>query len=326
MQRVKHKFSNVNDNATFADYNHRLTYEIECYKMPMHTPMRGLRCFCVAADCLSFKETAKRLYLTPSAVSHQIKQLEDNLNLQLFERQTRAIVLTETGTRFYQAIQPLMQQLAATIGEFSQVQRMLEVSISMPEFFASELFVPRLIGWSEQYPNINLKLETVKSRRDSQKYTDLSIILSGKKPEENIAYDLFPISYVPACNPQQYQQWHSKGYRILEKVPLLLHQARPYAWHRWAEHVGYHNFRPKQIIQLDSMFSVARAAQQGLGVALIPLPISNGWFTNGSLKRLFEQELLSRDRYYLVRHDNDPQRDEIQLLIDWILQSFHLEK
>lgn len=290
--------------------------------LPLHTPMRGLRCFCVAAECLSFKETAKKLYLTPSAVSHQIKQLEDNLNLQLFIRQTRAVSLTEPGKRFYQAIEPLMQDLATTIADFSQAERMLEVSISMPEFFASELFVPRLIGWSEQYPNINLKLETVKSRRDSPKYTDLSIVLSGKKPEEDVAFDLFPISYIPACNPAMYQQWHSKGYRILEKVPLILHQARPHAWHQWAEHVGYHDFQPKQIIQLDSMFSVARAAQQGLGVALIPLPISIGWFSNNTLKRLFEQELLSRDRYYLVRHDNENNRPEIQLLIDWVLQSF----
>ena len=290
--------------------------------LPLHTPMRGLRCFCVAAECLSFKETAKQLYLTPSAVSHQIKQLEDNLNLTLFERKTRAVVLTEDGKRFYQAIAPLMEQLADTIAGFSQAERMLQVSISMPEFFASELFVPKLIGWSEQYPTINLTLETVKSRRDSPKYTDLSIVLSGKKPEQKQVYDLFPISYVPACNTQQYQKWHSKGYRILEKVPLILHQARPHAWHQWAEHVGYHDFAPKQIIQLDSMFSVARAAQQGLGVALIPLPISAGWFSNGVLQRLFEQELLSRDRYYLVRHDDDPNRHEIQLLIDWVLQSF----
>lgn len=294
--------------------------------LPILTPMRGLRCFCVAAECLSFKETAKKLYLTPSAVSHQIKQLEEQLNQPLFERKTRAIALTEAGKRFYQTIAPLMEQLAATISDFSQAERMLEVSISMPEFFASELFVPKLIGWSEQYPTINLKLETVKSRRDSPKYTDLSIILSGKKPTEAAAYDLFPISYVPACNSAQYQKWHSRGYRVLEQVPLILHQARPHAWHQWAEHVGYHNFQPKQIIQLDSMFSVARAAQQGLGVALIPQPISASWFSNGNLKRLFEQELLSRDRYYLVRHDTDSNRPEVQLLIDWILQSFHPEQ
>ena len=290
--------------------------------MTIHTPLRGLRCFCVAAECLSFKETAKQLYLTPSAVSHQIKQLEDNLNLSLFERKTRAIALTETGKRFYQQVQPLLAQLADTIAQFSQVERVQEVSISMPEFFASELFVPKLIGWSAQYPNINLKLETVKSRRDSPKYTDLSIVLSGKKPDESQAYDLFPISYVPACNPTLYAQIHGKSYRALEKTPLILHQARPHAWHQWAEHVGYHNFKPKQIIQLDSMFSVARAAQQGLGVALIPLPISQSWFSSGSLVRLFEQELLSRDRYYLVRHDDDANRPEIQLLIDWVLKSF----
>lgn len=290
--------------------------------MTIHTPLRGLRCFCVAAECLSFKETAKQLYLTPSAVSHQIKQLEDNLNLSLFERKTRAIALTETGKRFYQQVQPLLAQLADTIAQFSQVERVQEVSISMPEFFASELFVPKLIGWSAQYPNINLKLETVKSRRDSPKYTDLSIVLSGKKPDESQAYDLFPISYVPACNPTLYAQIHGKSYRALEKTPLILHQARPHAWHQWAEHVGYHNFQPKQIIQLDSMFSVARAAQQGLGVALIPLPISQSWFSSGSLVRLFEQELLSRDRYYLVRHDDDANRPEIQLLIDWVLKSF----
>ena len=99
--------------------------------LPLHTPMRGLRCFCVAAECLSFKETAKKLYLTPSAVSHQIKQLEENLNLALFERKTRAVVLTEAGKRFYQAIAPQMEQLAATIAEFSQAQRMLQVSISI---------------------------------------------------------------------------------------------------------------------------------------------------------------------------------------------------
>jgi LysR family glycine cleavage system transcriptional activator len=102
-----------------------------------------------------------------------------------------------------------------------------------------------------------------------------------------------------------------------------LHQARPTAWHQWAERVGFHQFQPKQIMQLDSMFSVARAAQQGLGVALIPMPISHAWFSSGSLVKLFEQELVSRDRYYLVQHDADSERPEIKLLIDWILQSFN---
>ncbi|MDZ7903018.1 MAG: LysR family transcriptional regulator [Rheinheimera sp.] len=75
--------------------------------MAVHTPLRGLRCFCVAAECLSFKETARQLYLTPSAVSHQIKQLEENLGFALFERQTRAVVLTTEGPTILPSDQPV---------------------------------------------------------------------------------------------------------------------------------------------------------------------------------------------------------------------------
>ena len=65
--------------------------------MTIQTPIRGLRSFCIAAKCLSFKHAATQLFLTPSAVSHQIKQLEDQLGTRLFKRQTRAIELTSAG-------------------------------------------------------------------------------------------------------------------------------------------------------------------------------------------------------------------------------------
>ena len=89
--------------------------------MAIHSSMRGLRCFCVAADCLSFKETARQLYLTPSAVSHQIKQLESELGLDLFLRQTRSVELTPHGKAFYQALLPLMRELEQTLRTFAPV-------------------------------------------------------------------------------------------------------------------------------------------------------------------------------------------------------------
>jgi len=292
--------------------------------MAIHSSLRGLRCFCVAADCLSFKETARQLYLTPSAVSHQIKQLETELGFELFIRQTRAIELSNQGKAFYQSLSPIMQNLEQTLRHFASQKPPTELSISMPEFFASEFFVPKLVGWSEQHPDINLTVETVRSRQDSPKYTDLQILLANSKPSDHISYELFPISYIPACNPSLYQQLLPLGFDALQKAPLLVHQARPWAWHHWADQVGLEDFSPKQVIQLDSMFSVARASQQGLGIALIPWPISHSWFASGSLKRLFSEELQSRDKYYLVQHDNTPSKAEIQLLVDWVLSSFRL--
>ncbi|WP_333797227.1 LysR substrate-binding domain-containing protein [Rheinheimera sp.] len=292
--------------------------------MAVHTPLRGLRCFCVAAECLSFKETASQLYLTPSAVSHQIKQLEESLGFSLFERQTRAVILTAEGRRFYQAIHPVLHTLSATVAEFCQSKREQVVSITLPEFFASEFFVPRLVGWSTQYPQVNLRLETVKSRQDPSRHTDLQIVLASSKPTDKTAYQLFAISYVPACSPELFQrlQGEPADLPLLETVPLIVHQARPWCWHQWADQAGYDDFRPRQIIQLDSMFSVARAAQQGLGIALIPLPISQSWFDSGTLVRLFDEELHTRDHYYLVQHEQHQQKPEIQLLIDWILAGF----
>lgn len=291
--------------------------------MAVHTPLRGLRCFCVAAECLSFKDTARQLYLTPSAVSHQIKQLEDRLGFSLFDRQTRSVVLSREGQRFYQSVKPLLQGLESTVQEFCQKKREQKVSITLPEFFASEFFVPRLVGWSALYPDINLQLETVKTRAEQTRHTDLQIVLASSPPTDKKSFQLFPISYVPACNPEWYEKLQAEDDQYpLDQVPLIVHQARPWCWHQWADQAGFDDFRPRQIIQLDSMFSVARAAQQGLGVALIPLPISTAWFESGSLVRLFEEELRTRDHYYLVQHDTQDHRSEVQLLIDWVLERF----
>ncbi|MBQ4890810.1 LysR family transcriptional regulator [Shewanella sp. UCD-FRSSP16_17] len=290
--------------------------------LPLHTSLRGLRCFCIAAECLSFKETANQLFLTPSAVSHQIKQLEQNLQQPLFIRQTRAIKLTDAGKQFYQQVAPIMVKLSETVNQFAQTNTTLEVSISMPEFFASELFVPQLIGWSQEYPQINLKLDTVKTRAAQTGQTDLSIVLSGSKQQDQHSHELFPLKYIPACNPHQFQQLHSQGLSVISKVPLIVHQARPHSWEQWAESVNLPHFSPKQVIQLDSMFSVARAAEQGIGIALIPMPISKAWFENGSLVALFNEALNSHDKYYLLQHGQSEARMEVQQLIDWTVARF----
>jgi LysR family glycine cleavage system transcriptional activator len=290
--------------------------------MHLLTPIRGLRSFCIAAKCLSFKHAAAQLFLTPSAVSHQIKQLEEQLGFALFQRQTRSIELTTLGQRFYQQINPIMQQLEQTIKEFSQLEPNDTISISLPEFFASELFVPKLSDWSQRYPNINLQLETFKSDQQQIKATDLSIHLASMPPSNGLVEKLFPLRYLPACNLTHYQQWKNQGYNILNQVPLILHQARPWAWHQWANKYNINDFDPQQIIQFDSMFGVARAAQKGMGIALVPLPIAQSWFDEKLLVSLFDEELLTHDSYYLVRNEQFANNQPVEEFAQWILQTF----
>lgn len=294
--------------------------------MPIQTPIRGLRSFCIAAKCLSFKHAASQLFLTPSAVSHQIKQLEEQLGITLFKRQTRAIELTSAGKQFYQSVNPLISQLESTISDFTNSQQNKNIIISLPEFFASELFIPRLSEWAEENPTINLQLETVKSGSDPSQVADLSIVLANGIPNASVVHDLFPIRYVPACNKALYDKWKSGGFNALKSIPLILHRSRPWSWHQWAEKVGINDFDPKQIIQFDSMFGVARAAQQGMGIALIPLPMSDAWFNEGLLMKIFEEELITNDRYYLIQHENVENKVELEIFANWVKTTFLKQK
>ncbi|AWB59584.1 LysR family transcriptional regulator [Colwellia sp. Arc7-D] len=290
----------------------------------MQTPIRGLRSFCVASKCLSFKHAASQLFLTPSAVSHQIKQLETQLGIVLFNRGTRTIELTSAGKQFYQSIQPIITQLESTITEFTQKQQNQTIVISLPEFFASELFIPRLSQWSENNPTINLQLETVKSGSEPSQSADLSIVLANGKPNAKIVEELFPIRYAPACNKRLYKKLKNTGFAALKTTPLILHRSRPWSWHQWADKNSIDDFDPKQIIQFDSMFGVARAAQQGMGIALVPLPMSKAWFSEQLLVKLFDEELNTNDKYYLIQHENMDNHAELTLFAKWVKESFSI--
>ncbi|MCO4799069.1 MAG: LysR family transcriptional regulator, partial [Colwelliaceae bacterium] len=234
----------------------------------------------------------------------------------------RAIKLTTSGKKFYNTIYPIISELESSIERFTNTKQNKTITISMPEFFASELFIPKLSIWTEENPDINLQLETVKTVSQSTITTDLSIVLTNGKPNGSIVHELFPIRYAPACNKDLYKKWSSLGYDALKKVPLILHQSRPWSWHQWADRVDIEDFDPKQIIQFDSMFGVARAAQQGMGIALIPLPMSKTWFSEQLLVKLFDHELITNDKYYLIRHENIEDGNELDTFAKWVKKQF----
>ncbi len=290
--------------------------------MSIQTPIRGLRSFCVAAKCLSFKHAATQLFITPSAVSHQIKQLEEQLGFELFIRGIRTIELTQAGKQFYLAVDPIINKLETTISQFSGNKQNQTIVITLPEFFANELFIPQLSQWSAQQPQIDLQLDTVKSGSEPSPLADLSIVLSSGTPNASVLQELFAIYYAPACNQKLYMKLKNTGYNALNNTPLILHRSRPWSWHQWANKIGIDNFDPKQIIQFDSMFGVVKAAQQGIGIALVPLPMTKAWFNEELLVKLFDHELNTNDRYYLVNHKHIDNNYKLTLFANWIKTTF----
>lgn len=285
--------------------------------------LRGLRTFCVAAEHQSFRTASDLLFITPSAVSHQIKSLEQELGEQLFDRNSRELSLTETGRSFYEDISPLIDQLNTIATTYKKGGRRSAVRISVQPFFASEFFVPRLSEFTAKHPEIDIQVGT--SDETAEKHppdADLSIRLFKSPPSDMPSNLLFPLRMVPAGSPQFKKDMVVKNKKILSEFPLVVHETRPKAWKRWAKTSGVKLPENSKVTRLDSMIAVVRAAERGIGAALVPVPIADLWFKQGSIVRLFRQELVADVSYYLVCKEDRAGDEGVGLLRDWILQNF----
>jgi LysR family glycine cleavage system transcriptional activator len=286
-------------------------------------PVRNLRVFCVAARHRSFKLAADELYLTPSAISHQMKELEEALGVRLFVRKSRALELTAAGTTLLEEIEPLLTALDRALTQIARRSGRRTLRILLPPFFASELFIPRLTGFCAQHRGIDIQIDTREPRPSLHPPTaDVSILLADAEPRGVQASRLFALSLTAVCAPQHAPAVAQLGSAVLREMALIVHKPRPHAWASWAEEVGLEAPEPKNVIELDTMFSVVRAAERGVGVALVPSRLCEAWFRSGALVRIFATELPTADTYFLVSRQKDAGRPEIRALTNWALSQF----
>lgn len=285
--------------------------------------LRGLRTFCVAARYESFRAAADELYITSSAVSHQIKGLEEELGLQLFDRGSRELKLTDVGSSLYEEISHLIDQVDTIVADYRKSGRRKSVRISVQPFFASEFFVPRLSEFTAEHPDIDIQVGT--SDESAEKHpadADLSVRLFRSPPAGLRSDLLFPLRMVPAGSPAFKKTMVVAKKQIKSAFPLIVHETRPKAWKNWSKATGIGIPADSKVTRLDSMIAVVRAAEQGIGAALVPVPIANLWFQHGSIVRLFKQELVADVSYYLVSREDRRSNPAVEVLRDWILQNF----
>jgi len=286
-------------------------------------PTRNLRVFCVAARNRSFKLAADELCLTPSAVSHQMKELEAALGVELFVRRSRALDLTAAAVTLLEEIEPLLAALDRSLAQVARRGQRRTLRILLPPFFASELFIPRLTGFCAQHREIDIQIDTRDPRPSLHPATaDVSILLADSEPQGLQAAPLFSLSLTAACAPEHAPAVARLRSAVLREMPLIVHKPRPYAWASWAEQVGLEAPEPKNVIELDTMYAVVRAAERGVGVALVPSRLCDAWFRSGSLVSIFATEFITADTYFLVSRRQDSARPEIRALTDWALSQF----
>jgi LysR family glycine cleavage system transcriptional activator len=290
----------------------------------MQTPsLRFLKTFHLAAKLGSFKAAAEELSVTASAVSHQIKVLEQQLGLLLFERGPRSLSLTTAGALYLENIDALFSRLESVTEQLRRRFSREVVRLQVPPFFASELLVPRLSSFSATHADIDIQIETdITPNENHSPDADISIVVGAGQWPDVQATRLFPQAYVAACSPELLRHARIHTVADLANEPLIAHHHRLDLWDRWAALFGVEALRPKQLIEFDSMSSIVHAAEQGVGIALVSAPLAASRFSSGSLTKVFDTELATGECYFLVTRPDDAQRLGVQALIGWLLQQY----
>lgn len=286
--------------------------------------LRFLKTFQIAARLQSFKAAAEELYVTPSAVSHQIKALEEQLGVTLFERGARGartLALTDAGSHYLEHINDIFSKLESITEQLQVRFGRTIIRLNVPPFFANELLLPRLASFSQAREETDIRIETTYAApRTHPPEADLSIVVGTGPWEGLIVRELFAQTFIAACSAPFLQDHPISEYVDLNGKTLLVHEERREAWERWALGLGIAPIKPNRLVRLDTMSAVVLAAEQGVGVGLVPARLSATRFAAGRLVKLFDAELVTNESYVLLQRPEDREREDLQELTDWILK------
>ncbi len=240
--------------------------------------------------------------------------------MRLFERKTRAVELTSAGATLLDEVGPLLDAIDRSLTRIARRNNRVTLRMLLPPFFATEIFVPRMANFCAAWPDIDIHVDTRDPRPAAHPLTaDISVLLSDTPPQGVTITPLFTLSLVAACSREHAPTVMSLGANVFRDMALIVHKSRPFAWNSWAEELGLQAPEPKNVIELDTMSAVVRAAERGVGVALVPEALCSMWFESGSLVRIFPLKLDTSDTYYLASRPKDAAKPEVRAMTEWLL-------
>jgi LysR family transcriptional regulator, glycine cleavage system transcriptional activator len=290
-------------------------------------PLGTLRAFEAAARHLSFKEAARELGLTPTAISHQIRLLEEYCGETLFRRRPRPLALSDAGARLFPAIRDGFDAFASALASLPGEAEAKPLRVTTTSAFASRWLVPRLGLWREVHADVALSIigvdRVVKLDADE---ADLAIRYARSAPHA-ASREIFRDRFYPVCSP-----------KLLAKGPAI-RQARDFAayplihfdwfasdptapsWRKWFELASVSDPRARQRWQIALSFReelhAIEAVLAGQGIALCSDVIVADDLASGALVKATDLALPGYG-FYPVYAPDHPRRDVIEMFVRWI--------
>lgn len=282
----------------------------------------ALAVFEAAARHGSFARAATELCLTESAVSRQIAALEGYLEIKLFARVKKQVVLNDAGRAYIKNISKNLADLEAhTLSLMANKGDDGVLELAVLPTFANRWLLPRLRDFRRKHPNITIHMAEM-PQPFLFRETSFDAALHFEHPSWTgvVKVDLFEERLVPVINPHFFDVGGLVSPSDLSEVPLLHKATRPEAWRHWFDLAGYSNGASVLGMRFDMYGMIIEAARSGLGAGLVPRFYVNNEIHRHDLVVPFELELRHEKRYCFVYPEHKEDSPIVQAFREWLLE------
>lgn len=306
------------------------------YRLP---PLNALRAFEAAARHLSFKDAGEELSVTPTAISHQIRGLEEYLGFYLFRRLTRALELTREGRAMLPKVREGLECFAAAIESTRQHDAGGRLLVTSPPAFANRWLIRHLPAFTADHPEIQLHMAASLDTIDARDVSGVSglegidvrddeaevFIRFGHGQYDGCRVDrLFAPAYAVVCSPRLLlgmrplnEPGDLRRHNLLHDESIMELLDRP-TWAEWLQVAGVSGINPDAGTHFSDPGLVLSAAIDGVGVAIASKPLIEAEVTAGRLVVPFDILIRRTQAYYLVAPEAIADRPIVNAFRRWL--------
>ena len=294
--------------------------------------LNGLHTFVCVARHLSFTKAARELHLSQGAVSIQIKQLEQDLGFQLFQRETRRIWLTPKGRELLETVEPALERIQGKIEAVRRRSDHRVLTVSTLASFAAKWLIPKIPVFQQHHPGINLRVHTCDHLVDFfREQVDCAIRFgSGDYPGESVRHIVDEV-FVPVCSPELIDP----AYPLINPDDIqhyqLLHDDYGTkdmfntTWREWADAMGVGHLDVERGLLFGQADFVIQAAIARQGIALARLTLIGDDVKAGLLVPLFDSRVQTRYASYFVSPYEYEKKERVAIFRDWVIETLKRE-
>lgn len=287
--------------------------------------LNALRSFESAARHQSYSQAANELFVSQAAISQQMRQLEQALEVKLFVRSGRRMKLTQSGEKLYQSTHQALNILVQGLNDIQSEGIAGDLTMTSTQAFCSLWLMPRLYKFSQLHPDINIKILGSNQVEDLQaKHIDLAIRFSTvvKKAEDSsLVHENFGEDYVyPVCSPALVEKLQLDRPASLLKCPLIsFANEEIVTWQAWFSHVGVAGFDlHTQKTEVTSSDMSLSAVLNGYGVTLAATALFSHYLQTKQLIVPFKIKHPVTWQRYLVFDGHSAKIQRINIFTQWL--------